>query len=224
LTAVAFYLKPINPRLYEKVWIAPADAAVCDCALAQKTKLTSAKKTNTVVTVKIDSTKGPLKDWKEVLKDTREIKGLITMHLKRDNTLYFELDPKDLDKDLGMSLHYSKGPSEIAPTGIPALWGTRLIRFRRYGDQVALVNYNEKYTAAEGSSMKGTLESGIGHSYSGHVQSRKRAQRQQAFTCGRDAVLYIGLCERCTKPEVLFRQQTLAVREGKKLRGKSGGF
>ena len=131
---------------------------------AQKTKLTSAKKTNTVVTVKIDSTKGPLKDWKEVLKDTREIKGLITMHLKRDNTLYFELDPKDLDKDLGMSLHYSKGPSEIAPTGIPALWGTRLIRFRRYGDQVALVNYNEKYTAAEGSSMKGTLESGIGHS------------------------------------------------------------
>lgn len=131
---------------------------------AQQPKSSATKKTGKVVTVKIDSSKGPLKEWKEVLKDTREIKGLITMHLKRDNTLYFELDPNDLDKDLGMSLHYSKGPSELVPTGIPAVWDTRLIRFRRYGDQVALVHYNERYTAAEGSSMKLTLENGIGHS------------------------------------------------------------
>ena len=114
---------------------------------------------------KADSTKKePFKDWKEVLKDTREIKGFIKMHLKRDNTLFFELDSAQLDKDFGMSLHYSSGPSEIAPTGIPASWGTRLIRFRRYGDQVAFLNYNEKYTAAEGSSMKSTLDGGIGHS------------------------------------------------------------
>ncbi|MBB1283208.1 zinc-dependent metalloprotease [Flavisolibacter sp. BT320] len=132
---------------------------------AQQSPAPAAKKTKSAATAKADSAKaGPLKEWKDVLKDTREIKGLITMHLKRDNTLYFELDPKDLDKDLGMSLHYSKGPSEMVPTGIPAVWDTRLIRFRRYGDQVALVHYNERYTAAEGSTMKTTLETGIGHS------------------------------------------------------------
>lgn len=116
-------------------------------------------------TEKKDTTKKEtLKDWKEVLKDTRSIPGFLQAHFKRDNTLYFELSPKHLDKDFGMALHYSHGPSEIAPTGIPAVWGTRLIRFRRYGDQVALVHYNEKYTAPHGSAMKLAIETGIGHS------------------------------------------------------------
>jgi uncharacterized protein DUF4953/uncharacterized protein DUF5117 len=130
-------------------------------SLVAQTEKDSPKKNE----AKKDTTKkGPFKEWKEVLKDTREINGFIRMHLKRDNTLYFELDSTRLDKDFGMSLHYCHGPSEIAPTGIPAIWGTRLIRFRRYGDQIAFINYNEKYTAAEGSTMKSTLDGGIGHS------------------------------------------------------------
>lgn len=131
--------------------------------LISQVKLTPVKPI--VKTEKKDTTKKePFKEWKDVLKDTRAIAGLFQLHLKRDNTLYFELSPKQLDKDFGMSLHYSHGPSEIAPTGIPAVWGTRLIRFRRYGDQVALVHYNEKYTAPQGSAMKLAIETGIGHS------------------------------------------------------------
>ena len=123
----------------------------------------AAKPTNTKTPPKADTSK-TFKDWKEVLKDTRPINGFIQAHLKRDNTLYFELDSSQLKKDFGMTLYYSHGPSEITPIGVPALWGTRLMRFYRYGDQIALVHYNEKYTAPEGSSMKYALETGIGHS------------------------------------------------------------
>ena len=121
------------------------------------------KPTTTKTPAKADTSK-TFKDWKEVLKDTRPINGFIQAHLKRDNTLYFELDSSQLKKDFGMALYYSHGPSEITPIGIPALWGTRLMRFYRHGDQIALVHYNEKYTAPEGSAMKYALETGIGHS------------------------------------------------------------
>jgi hypothetical protein len=110
---------------------------------------------------KPDTTKKePFKEWKEVLKDTRAIEGYFKTHLKRDNTLYMELSPEQLDKDFGMVLHYSQGVSELVPTGMPAIWDTRLMRFRRIGDQVALVNYNEKYTAKKGTPLYKALDAG----------------------------------------------------------------
>jgi hypothetical protein len=135
------------------------------CVIAQEKPVPA--KLVTKVEKKDTTKKEPFKDWKEVLKDTRAIAGLFQLHLKRDNTLYFELAPQHFGKDFGMTLYYSHGPSEIVPTGLPALWGTRLMRFYRYGDQVALVHYNEKYTAPDNSSMKKAIETGIGHSIIG---------------------------------------------------------
>ena len=124
--------------------------------LAQKG--TAAKDT---AKAKTDTTKKePFKDWAEALKDTRPVAGYFKTHLKRDQTLYLELAPEQLDKEFGMMMHFSQGVSEIVPTGIPAGWDTRLMRFRRYGDGVALINYNEKYKAAEGSPMHTALDAG----------------------------------------------------------------
>jgi hypothetical protein len=55
------------------------------------------------------------------------------------------------------------------------------MRFRRYGDQVAFINYNEKYTAAEGSSMRSTLEGGIGHSIIGMFKVESENKENKHF-------------------------------------------
>ena len=128
---------------------------------AQEEKAPSDKAQDPKGKSKTDTTKKePFKEWKEVLKDTRPIGGYFAAHLKRDNTLYLELSPEQLDKDFGMVLHFSQGVSELVPTGMPATWDTRLMRFRRIGDQVALVNLNEKYTAKKGSPIHKALDAG----------------------------------------------------------------
>src|SRR5687768_18594596 len=53
--------------------------------------------------------KGPFKPWEEILKDTKPIDGYLKLHSKRDNTLFIELSAAQLEKDLGLVMHISKG-------------------------------------------------------------------------------------------------------------------
>lgn len=107
----------------------------------------------------------PFEDWSEVLDDTREIEGFFTLHLKRDNTLYLEVDPERLDTDFGLMAHYSRGLGDLfVQEGLPASGGTQLLRLRRSGDDVYLVRRNPRFTAAEGSAMRASLEENVGHS------------------------------------------------------------
>ena len=39
---------------------------------------------------------GPFKPWKEVLKDTEEMEGQFDLHMKRDRTLFLEIQPDQL--------------------------------------------------------------------------------------------------------------------------------
>lgn len=43
--------------------------------------------------------KSPFKPWDETLKDTKAIDGYIKLHRKRDNTVFFELRPDQLDRE-----------------------------------------------------------------------------------------------------------------------------
>ena len=52
---------------------------------------------------------GPFKPYAEVLKDTEELAGYFTFHEKRDNTLFLELRPDQLDMEFGLVMHYSRG-------------------------------------------------------------------------------------------------------------------
>src|SRR5215208_3899535 len=49
--------------------------------------------------------KGPFKPWDEVLKDSKPVDGFFKLHRKRDNTVFFELRPDQLDKDFGLIMH-----------------------------------------------------------------------------------------------------------------------
>lgn len=113
---------------------------------------------------KKDEKKDPFKPWDEILKDTRAIDGVIKTHLKRDQTLYFELAPDQLGKDFGMFLHFSRGLGDFFAYDGLSLSNTRLIRFERIGDQIYLIHRNPNFIADEGSPMKTSLDDNVGHS------------------------------------------------------------
>src|SRR5688500_4991532 len=108
--------------------------------------------------------KGPFKPWDEVLKDTKAIDGYLKLHQKRDNTLFFEVRPDQLDKDFALILHISKGVGVFnIQDGLP-LSDSRLVRFRRSGDKIYLVHVNSRFTADAGSPMKTSMDDNVGHS------------------------------------------------------------
>jgi hypothetical protein len=107
--------------------------------------------------------KGPFKPWDDVLKDTKPVVGFLKVHQKRDNTVYLELRPDQLDKDFGMVLHLSKGVMGMWEQGAPQDWEARVMRFRRVGDHLQLTHRNPRYTANAGSPMRNAVEDNLGH-------------------------------------------------------------
>ncbi len=111
--------------------------------------------------------KPAFKPWNDVLKDTRPIAGFLKAHQKRDNTIYLELTPDQLDKDFGMVLHLSRGVMGMWEQGAPQDWEARVMRWRRVGDQIQLVHRNPHYTANAGSPMRQAVDDNLGHAVVG---------------------------------------------------------
>jgi hypothetical protein len=107
---------------------------------------------------------GPFKPYAEVLKDTKRQDGLFTVHVKRDNTLFLEIEPEQLDQDYGMVLHLSRGTGVYNLHAGLVVSDTRMIRWRRHGDRLYLVDMNPRFTADEGSPMRASLDVNTGHS------------------------------------------------------------
>lgn len=107
--------------------------------------------------------KSPFKPWDDVLKDTKPVKGFFTVHQKRDNALFLELRPDQLDQDFGMVLHVSRGVMGVMEQGAPSDWEARLMRFKRVGDQIQLIHRNPHFTANAGSPMRASVDDNIGH-------------------------------------------------------------
>ncbi|MBI4513112.1 MAG: zinc-dependent metalloprotease [Gemmatimonadetes bacterium] len=118
-----------------------------------------------------DEKKEPFKPYEEVLKDTRPIEGYFKLHLKRDNTLFLEIRPDQLDKDFGMVMHYSRGLGDFnVHEGLRIVrsfdhyFESELLRFRRVGDHVYLIHRNPWFTADPESPMRVSVEENVGHS------------------------------------------------------------
>ena len=107
---------------------------------------------------------GPFKPWAEALKDTKPTDGYFKTHLKRDNTLFMEVRPDQLEQDFGLVMHISKGVGVFdVHQGLP-LSDMQLMRWKRVGDKLYLVEMNPRFTAAEGSPMRASLDGNVGHS------------------------------------------------------------
>lgn len=107
----------------------------------------------------------PFADWDETLEDTRAIEGFLTLHLKRDNTLYLEVPPERLGSEFGMLTHFSRGLGDLGvQEGLPAFGGTHLMELQRRGDRVFFVRKNPRFVADPGSAMATSLEENVGHS------------------------------------------------------------
>ncbi|HEY0672237.1 MAG TPA: zinc-dependent metalloprotease [Longimicrobiales bacterium] len=109
------------------------------------------------------ASKDPFKPWDDVLKDTKPIAGYLKAHQKRDNTLYLELRPDQLEQDFGMVLHLSRGVMGMMEQGAPQDWEARVMRWRRVGDQIQLVHRNPHYTANAGSPIRNAVDDNVGH-------------------------------------------------------------
>jgi len=102
--------------------------------------------------------KDPFKPWDSVLKDTRPIEGMVRTHVGKDLSLYFELKPDQLDRDLGLVLHISRGVGDLElHQGLPLSDG-QLIRFHRSGSQVHLLRLNPRFRADSGTPMQRSVE------------------------------------------------------------------
>lgn len=105
-----------------------------------------------------------LKKWEDIFKEGEFIDGFLKFYLKRDRKVFLELNPNQLDVDFGMTLHISKGVNEFGiQQGLP-LSDAMLVRFKRIGDTVQLVQMNYQLVAKEGTPMKTSLDGNIGHS------------------------------------------------------------
>lgn len=107
---------------------------------------------------------GPFKPYAEVLKDSKPIDGYFKLHRKRDNTLFFEIRPDQLDKDFGLVLHISKGTGVFNLQDGLYLSDNNLMQFRRSGDKIYLVHVNHRFTAEANSPMRTALNDNVGHS------------------------------------------------------------
>lgn len=107
---------------------------------------------------------GPFEPYDKVLKDTEAKEGFFRSHVKRDNTIFLEVAPEQIDADFGMVMHYSKGVGVYnVHDGLP-LSGAQLMRFERHGDKLYLVHRNTRFTADPASPMLASLEDNTGHS------------------------------------------------------------
>lgn len=123
----------------------------------------------------------PFKKWADVTKDTRAIPGFFNLHLKRDQSLLLEVQPDQLDKDFGFISHYSKGTGVFNIHDGLSLTGTRLMRFRRVGDQIYLVHVNTRFTADEGTPLRTSLDDNVGHSIIGSFKIESEHESTKAL-------------------------------------------
>ena len=106
----------------------------------------------------------PFEPWEEVLEDTEAFAGFLTLHRKRDNTVYLEIPESQLDTDFGMTMHVGQGAGVFnVHRGLP-LSGAQLMRLRRVGDRVLLEHRNVRFTADEGTPMRVSVEGNTAHS------------------------------------------------------------
>lgn len=105
----------------------------------------------------------PFEPWDETLEDTRAIDGFVRLHLKKDRTLYAEVPPEKLGESFGLTLHISQGAGVFdLHDGLP-LSDTRLMRFRRVGHKLHLVQRNPRFRADKGP-LRTSLEDNTAHS------------------------------------------------------------
>jgi hypothetical protein len=101
---------------------------------------------------KKETAKPKYRPYSEVLKDAKKIDGLITLHHK-DDKLYAELGPKQLNKDYIVLITIARGIGQRPLIG-GFSWGFGddwVWQFRKAGERLHLVRRNVRFTADAGS-------------------------------------------------------------------------
>jgi hypothetical protein len=96
-----------------------------------------------------------IRDFNEVTKGAEKIDGLFTLH-RKDEHLYAEIKPDQLDKPLLAPINIARG---MAMAGEPLNFGDQwVLVFKRVGDKVHLIRRNVHYKAPHGSAVERAVQ------------------------------------------------------------------
>ena len=111
----------------------------------------------------------PYKKWDEAVKDAEKRPGLLTLHERR-GTLLLEIAKGDFDKEFIVVASVARGIGEGFQTlgGMPL--GTELIRFRRRGDVVQVIEPNVRAQGPTNSAVARSVELSYGASVLASLQ------------------------------------------------------
>ena len=146
---------------------------------------------------------GQPRPFAEVIKDARRTEGFITVWQK-DEKVWLELRPEQLDKPFHLSAVLSKGIAQYP--FLPGLFdGANVASFRRVGNQVQLVGLNTEFRAAEGSPLRHALRA-VSDSLlaSAAVASADHPERK-SFLVDAGALLLTDVPGISTAAETIFR-------------------
>ncbi len=90
--------------------------------------------------------------YAELLKDSKKLEGLVTLH-RKDDTLFAELGPHQLDRDYIVLITIARGIGQTPILG-GFSWGfgdDAVWQFRKAGENIQLVRRNVRFTADKGS-------------------------------------------------------------------------
>lgn len=119
---------------------------------AKKDEDTSAKSAAKPDDKAADKPKPKYPPYAELLKDSTKKEGLITLH-RKDDTIFAEVGPKQLDHDYIVLITIARGIGKIPILG-GFSWGfgdDAVWQFRKAGENIQLVRRNVRFTADKGS-------------------------------------------------------------------------
>ena len=91
---------------------------------------------------------GALRPMKDFLKDSKAIPGYFTLHQK-DDKVWLEILPSQLDKPFFFSYNIPRSVGERGLYG-SQMGGSKLVEFKRMGNQIQLIAKNTQFFAKEG--------------------------------------------------------------------------
>ena len=94
-----------------------------------------------------------LTPWATAIAETTPIDGFLPIRFRRDHAVLLELQPKDLDRDLGLVMTIAKGSGTMGFVDGYVVADSQLVRLHRAGDKVYLVRRNPIPRAEPGSGL-----------------------------------------------------------------------
>lgn len=149
---------------------------------------------------------GPLKPFKEIVKESKELKGFFTLHQK-DEKILLEIRPEQFDQPFFFSYNI---PSSIGERGLYAsqMGGSYQAVFKKIGNQVQLIAKNTAFYASPGTPQALAVAQAFSDSLLGSAVVLSQPHTEsKAILVDASALLFSDIPGYSTRLETAYRMQ-----------------